>query len=95
MLSKIRLKNRTAIAGPMCISIDKSLLRLKRFQPRPEQVKAVAEVLATVRAPMTEAAIAAQFTGRGPWKRRIPELLETLAALGRARSVGNETWASA
>ena len=61
----------------------------------PEQVKAVAEVLATVRAPMTEAAIAAQFTGRGPWKRRIPELLETLAALGRARSVGNETWASA
>ena len=30
-------------------------------------------------------AITAAFTGRGPWKRRIPQILEALAALGRAR----------
>jgi hypothetical protein len=28
------LKNKTAIAGPMCISMDKSLLRLRRSHPR-------------------------------------------------------------
>ena len=31
------------------------------------------------------------FTGRGPWKRRIPQILEALAALGRARVV-NGLW---
>ena len=33
----------------------------------------------------------AAFTGRGPWKRRIPQILEALAALGRARVV-NGLW---
>ena len=31
-----------------------------------------------------------RFTGRGPWKKRLPEILDTLAALGRARRVGDE-----
>ena len=33
----------------------------------------------------------AAFTGRGPWKRRIPQILEALTALGRARVV-NGLW---
>ena len=33
----------------------------------------------------------AAFTGRGPWKRRLPQILEALAALGRARVV-NGLW---
>jgi hypothetical protein len=32
--------------------------------------------------------LAARFTGRGPWKKRLSQLLETLLALGRARKVG-------
>lgn len=53
----------------------------------PEQVAAVARVLADAAAPLSEADLAAHFTGKGPWKKRLPQLLETLAALGRARVV--------
>ena len=51
----------------------------------PEQIAAVARVLAEARAPLAEADLAARFTGKGPWKRRLPQLLDTLVALGRAR----------
>jgi hypothetical protein len=53
----------------------------------PEQVAAVARVLAASPIPLDETAIAARFTGKGPWKKRLPPLLETLVALGRARVV--------
>ena len=53
----------------------------------PEQVAAVARVLAQSAKPLAEAEIAARFTGKGPWKKRLPQLLDTLAALGRARMV--------
>ena len=32
-----------------------------------------------------EPALAARFTGKGPWKKRLPEILAMLAALGRAK----------
>ncbi|TXT30505.1 MAG: hypothetical protein FD131_1668 [Rhodocyclaceae bacterium] len=51
----------------------------------PEQVAAIAQVLADSQLPLDEAAIAERFTGKGPWKKRLPQLLETLVALGRAR----------
>lgn len=51
----------------------------------PEQVAAIAQALADSAAPLDEAAIAERFTGKGPWKKRLPQLLETLVALGRAR----------
>lgn len=47
-------------------------------------VRAVAEVLAASRVPMTVDDIAARFTSRGPWKKRLPALLDMLAAVGRA-----------
>ena len=34
-----------------------------------------------------EDAIAARFTGRGAWKKRLPQLLEALVTLGRVRKV--------
>ncbi len=52
-----------------------------------EQVRAVAAVLAETATPLTESDIAARFTGRGAWRRRLPQLLEMLSALGRAREV--------
>jgi len=53
----------------------------------PEQVAAVARVLAQTAVPLSEADLAVRFTGKGTWKKRLPQLLDTLAALGRARAV--------
>lgn len=61
----------------------------------PEQVAAVARVLAEARAPLAEADLAARFTGKGPWKKRLPQLVDTLVALGRARVVENGLIAAA
>ncbi len=58
----------------------------------PEQVAAVARVLAETRAPLAEADLAARFTGKGPWKKRLPQLLDTLVALGRARALEDGRW---
>ena len=49
----------------------------------PEQVRAVADQLSPH--PQDEAALAARFTGKGPWKKRLPEILAMLEALGRAK----------
>jgi len=50
-----------------------------------EQVRVVADVLAHQSHPMTLDEIAARFTARGPWKKRLPQLLDMLVALGRAQ----------
>ncbi len=59
----------------------------KRLWPAnlPEQMRAVAEVLGGAGTALAEADIAAHFTGCGPWKRRLPQIIDTLVALGRAR----------
>jgi hypothetical protein len=49
----------------------------------PEQVRAIADALTPT--PQDEPALAARFTGKGPWKKRLPEILAMLAALGRAK----------
>ena len=53
----------------------------------PEQVRAVAEVVASSATALDADAVAAHFKGRGPWKKSLPTLLQTLEALGRVRSV--------
>jgi hypothetical protein len=55
-----------------------------------EQMRAVAEVLTASAASLSEADIAAHFSGRGPWKRRLPQIIDTLVALGRARRSGSK-----
>lgn len=52
----------------------------------PAQVKAVADVLQASPGALTEAALAERFSGRGPWKKRLPQILGTLEAVGRARA---------
>lgn len=54
----------------------------------PEQVRAVSQLLAASPAPLPMAAIEAGFRGKGPWKKGLPRILETLEALGRARHEG-------
>ena len=55
----------------------------------PEQVAAVARVLADATAPLSEPDLAARFTGKGPWKKRLPQIIDTLEALGRVRRQGS------
>jgi hypothetical protein len=58
----------------------------------PDQIKAVADVLATAARPLTQPDIEAHFTARGRWRDRLPVILETLEALGRARLEGEGAW---
>lgn len=50
----------------------------------PDQVRALAQVLSGHTGTLTLAQIEARFKGRGPWKKSLPRILETLEALGRA-----------
>jgi hypothetical protein len=63
----------------------------------PEQIKAVADLLAASPQPLALAELEARFQARGRWRERLPVILDTLAALGRARRVvGVEVrWAAA
>ncbi|MBP6270294.1 MAG: class I SAM-dependent DNA methyltransferase [Rhizobacter sp.] len=54
----------------------------------PEQVRAVAQLLSASPAPLPLAAIEASFKGKGPWKKGLPRILDTLEAVGRARRDG-------
>jgi hypothetical protein len=49
------------------------------------QVRAVADALAASPVPLDVDALATRFSARGPWKKRLPQLLDMLVALGRAR----------
>jgi hypothetical protein len=58
----------------------------------PEQLAAVAKLLADAPGPQSAAQLAACFTGKGAWKSRLPDLLAALAALGRARCLDDGRW---
>jgi hypothetical protein len=50
----------------------------------PAQMAAVAQVLASAGGPLSMDQLAEHFSGKGAWKKRLPQLVETLVALGRA-----------
>ena len=52
-----------------------------------EQIKSVAEVLQGAGRALDLDGLAGYFSGRGRWRDRLPTLLDTLVALGRAREV--------
>lgn len=56
----------------------------------PDQVRAVAQVLAGAAGALTLPALEGCFKGRGPWKKSLPRILQTLEALGRARREGDD-----
>jgi hypothetical protein len=63
-----------------------------KAQPWPrdtvDQIRAIADLLLAAPAPLTVDQIAAHFTSRGPWKNRLPQLIDMLLALGRAEAKG-------
>lgn len=54
----------------------------------PAQVRAVADLLRSQPGALDLDGVAAHFSGRGGWKKRLPQILETLAALGRITPEG-------
>ena len=60
-----------------------------------DQIKAVADALATGGTSQSLDAIAARFSGRGRWRERLPTILDALVALGRARMVDGGGWVDA
>jgi hypothetical protein len=50
-----------------------------------DQVRAVADLIAASPVPLSLGEIGERFSARGPWKRRLPGLLDMLVALGRAQ----------
>lgn len=52
------------------------------------QLRSVADLLADSPVALTLEQIADRYTSRGPWKKRLPDLLATLEALARARCEG-------
>jgi len=50
-----------------------------------DQIRAVADVLAASPVALSVDDIAERFSARGPWKKRLPKLLDMLVALGRAQ----------
>jgi hypothetical protein len=63
-----------------------------RCDERIRLAPAVADVLSTAARPLTQADLEAHFTARGRWRDRLPVILETLEALGRARAEGQGAW---
>jgi hypothetical protein len=51
----------------------------------PEQIRLVADTVAQSARPLDLDQLADRFTGRGPWKKRLPEIVSSLEALGRVR----------
>ncbi len=51
----------------------------------PEQIRLVADTVTLAAAPLDFDQLADRFTGRGPWKKRLPDIVESLAALGRIK----------
>ena len=62
-----------------------AILRASWPASLPEQVAAVARVLAASPVPLSAADLAARFIGKGAWKKRLPQIIDTLEVLGRVR----------
>ncbi len=61
----------------------------------PNTAAAPAAPTAASPAPLSEQTLAERFSGKGPWKKGLPQILQTLYALGRAQSTTNGLWRGA
>ena len=61
----------------------------------PDQIKAVADVLAGAGTSLDLDGLAVRFTSRGRWRERLPTILDALVALGRARTQDGGRWVDA
>ncbi|TDM07969.1 MAG: hypothetical protein C4K60_00085 [Ideonella sp. MAG2] len=53
-----------------------------------DDARALPQLLSTSSTALPLPAIEASFKGKGPWKKGLPRILDTLEALGRARLEG-------
>lgn len=59
-----------------------------------DQVRAVADLLVSSPAPLSLEDIGSRFSARGPWKKRLPQLLDMLVAVGRAEMTPSGAFAA-
>lgn len=50
-----------------------------------EQVKAIADLIANSKSPLSLESVATCFSGKGQWKKRLPNILDMLVIVGKAR----------
>ncbi len=83
----------TSIATPTIDADAPPAITAPARQPWPSDLKAqlrsVADLLSASPIALSIDQIADRYTSRGPWKKRLPDLLDTLEALARARADGD------
>jgi hypothetical protein len=72
--------------GPSAVSEVPTDKRTTWPNTLPEQIRLVADAVASSRSPLDLDQLAARFKGRGPWKKRLPDIVESLSAIGRIRA---------
>jgi hypothetical protein len=72
-------------AGPATEAVPVEVKRRAWPKDAVAQVRAVADTLAHSPVPLSTEDITKRFAAKGPWKKRVPQLLEMLVVLGRAR----------
>ena len=85
----IGLEAYSALNSATQASLDASATLQPWPHTLPDQVRALAQILASSTSPLALPAIEARFKGKGPWKKGLPRILDTLEALGRARREGD------
>ncbi len=76
-------------AGALAAKPAKAVAKQAWPAELPAQMRALTELFASTRVPLSIDAIADRYSTRGKWKARLPELVGTLEAIGQIRSVGN------
>jgi hypothetical protein len=88
--------NRKVGAGDAALNAKERLIHEKGLvavlKSLPDQLAAVARILADSPTAQTEAQLATNFTGKGRWKSLLPDIIKTLEALGRARRLDDGRW---
>jgi hypothetical protein len=87
-----RIDTEDAEAAPAPVAAAAPVEKRPWPQGLPEQIKVVAEVLAGSGRALTTEDLAARFAARGRWRDRLPTILDTLEALGRARRSDAGQW---
>jgi hypothetical protein len=78
--------------GETDLEVTNSTSIVKQAWPKDDiaQVKAIIDLLSSTKHPMALDTIATYFSGKGQWKKRLPNILEMLVVVGKARVDGDK-----
>lgn len=78
--------------GETDLEVTNSTSIVKQTWPKDDiaQVKAIIDLLSSTKHPIALDTIATYFSGKGQWKKRLPNILEMLVVVGKARADGDK-----